>query len=98
MNESRPQIVVDCSAVRRFEKSAVRLLLHALECALKRKGDVRLAGVSPEAGLLLESTGASRLFDVYVTTAEAVDSFQQLPAIATAGYGRPSRIASESAA
>src|SRR5579875_2704588 len=71
MKENRPQIVVDCSELRQFDKCALRLLLHTLENALKRKGDVRLAGVPDDASALLESTGATRLFDFYETAAEA---------------------------
>ena len=98
--ENRPQIVVDCSRVRRFDKAVVRLLLHTLEHALRRKGDVKLAGLSPDGDAVLEATGASRLFDVYVTTAEAVESFDQIPALALLGRSaaRMSQAVSENAA
>jgi anti-anti-sigma factor len=93
MKESRPQVVVDCSGVRQFDKCALRLLLHTLEHALKRKGDVRLAGVPVEARNLMESTGATRLFEIYNSTAEAVDSFHQIPAFAMSGHAAAAQMA-----
>jgi anti-sigma B factor antagonist len=74
----RPRIVLDCSKVRRLDKSGVHLLLCCLEEALKRNGDVRLAALSPRSQIILEITGANRLFDIYDTTADAVKSFHQL--------------------
>lgn len=93
MKESRPQIVVDCSPVRKFDKCALRLLLHTLEHALRRKGDVRLSGVPVEAGPLMESTGATRLFEFYASTAEAVESFHQIPALAMGGHAAAAQVA-----
>jgi hypothetical protein len=55
------------------------LLLHCLEEAMKRNGDVKLAAVPTAAAVLLVSTGVARLFEAYDTTAEAVNSFHQLP-------------------
>ena len=85
-HENRPRLVLDCSRVTRFDKCVVRLLLHALEYALKRKGDVRLAGLSLEGDAVLEATGASRLFDVFATAEEAVESFHQIPAFDLLGH------------
>ena len=86
LKESRPQIVLDCSRVQRFDKNVVRLLLYVLELALKRKGDVKLAAVSPAGDTVLEATGASRLFDVFASVEEAVQSFHQLPAFHLLGH------------
>lgn len=97
--ESRPQIVLDCSRVRRFDKGVVRMLLHALEFALKRKGDVKLACLSAEGDAVLEATGASRLFDVFATTEEAIESFHQIPALGVLGHSAAEvRLVSESVA
>lgn len=79
MEIDRPRIVLDCSSVRKFDNSMIHLLLHCLEEAMKRKGDIRLASLQPGAGALLERTGAIRLFDIFDTTADAVNSFHHLP-------------------
>jgi anti-sigma B factor antagonist len=79
MTMERPYLVVDCSNIRQLDKSAVHLLLCCLEEALKRNGDVKLAGIPLITEVMPGFTGASRLFEIYDTTADAVNSFRQLP-------------------
>ena len=79
MNVDRPSIVLDCSKLRQMDGSAMHLLLCCLEEAMKRNGDVRLAGVPAEARAILERTGAKRLFKIFDTNADAVNSFYQRP-------------------
>jgi len=80
MNTDRPSLVLDCSKVRRMDKPAINLLLSFLEEAMKRNGDVKLAGVPQEAMAALELAGVDRLFEIFDTNAEAVSSFRRLPA------------------
>ncbi len=80
MNMDRPRVVLDCSSLRKLDKSVVHLLLSCLEEAMKHNGDVKLAALPPGAEATLESTGANRLFDIYDTTADAVNSFHRLRA------------------
>lgn len=79
VDSKRPRIVLDCSRVREIDGSVIQILLHCLEEAMKRNGDVKLAQVPPTGAALLDLTGVSRLFDVFDTTAEAINSFYQLP-------------------
>lgn len=71
----RPCFVLDCSSVRLMDKTRVQLLLSCLEHAMKCNGDVRLAGLQPEAARILRNLGADRLFEIYRTTDAAVASF-----------------------
>jgi anti-sigma B factor antagonist len=80
MHMDRPSLVLDCSKVRRMDKPAINLLLSFLEEAMKRNGDVKLAGVPQEAMSALELAGIDRLFEIFDTNAEAVSSFRRLPA------------------
>jgi len=82
MNASRPRLVLDCSTLHECNTSTIHLLLHCLEEAMKRNGDVKLAAVPAAAALVLVKTGVARLFETFDTTAEAVNSFHQLPVIA----------------
>ena len=75
MDVDRPRMVLDCSNVRQLDRSVILLLLCCLEEAMKRTGDVKLAAVPSGAAAILELTGVGRLFDIYDTPAEAVDSF-----------------------
>ena len=79
MNTPRPRLVLDCSNLRDCDNSTIHLLLHCLEEAMKRNGDVKLAGVPAPAAIVLVSTGVARLFEMFDTTEEAVNSFHQLP-------------------
>jgi anti-sigma B factor antagonist len=77
MTVTRPYLVLDCSNVQHLDNSMVNLLLHCLEEAIKRNGDVKLAGVPVTDNSILGP--ANRLFEIFDTTAEAVNSFHQLP-------------------
>ena len=87
MNIDRPCIVLDCSKVRELDRFAIHMLLCCLEEAMKRDGDVKLAAVSPSARETLERTRVDRLFEIYDSENEAVNSFFQ-PQFERAPYGR----------
>jgi anti-anti-sigma regulatory factor len=73
---SRPRIVLDCANARQVDHSFVHLLLCSLEEAMKRNGDVRLAGIGPEAKTILKLYGVDRLFKIFATNEEAIESYQ----------------------
>ncbi len=75
MNRDRPCLVLDCSKLVRLDLKAVHLLLSCLEEAIKRNGDVRLAGVSQSAKAILKFYGVDGLFEIFDSTAEAINSF-----------------------
>jgi anti-anti-sigma regulatory factor len=80
MNIARPYLVIDCSRVRHLDKTAAHLLLCCLEEALKRNGDVKLVGIPPlMSDAVLGPVGMDRLFEIFETTADAVNSFYQIP-------------------
>jgi hypothetical protein len=62
-----------------MDESLVYVLVCCLEAAMKRNGDVRLAGLPAGARALLVRIGISRLFEIFNTTAEAVSSFGRRP-------------------
>jgi anti-anti-sigma regulatory factor len=75
MNIDHPCFVLDCSKVREMDRLAVHMLLCCLEEAIKHGGDVKLAAVTPSARETLELTRAARLFEIYETETDAVNSF-----------------------
>jgi len=79
VDTERPRLVLDCSRIRTMDNATMHLLLSCLEEAVKRNGDVKLAGVRTEAQASLLFAGVSRLFEVYATTAEATHSFRHRP-------------------
>jgi anti-anti-sigma factor len=95
----RPRIVLDCSLLRQIEWPAIYLLLRSLEEAIKRNGDVRLSSISESTRAFLDFTGLTGVFAIFETSAEAIDSFQPVNAIASlsASPSRESRKAAQSA-
>ena len=55
------------------------MLLHCLEEALKRDGDLKLAALSPQADVILEIMRVARVFEAFRTSEEAVRSFTTVP-------------------
>jgi anti-sigma B factor antagonist len=80
LESDRPRIVLDCSQVRHMDSAGVEMLLHCMQEAMKRDGDLKLAAVSPESGVIMELMRVDRLFEVFNTPDEAVQSFQGVPA------------------
>ena len=73
--EDRPHIVFDFSQVRQIDSAGVDMLIHCVEEAMKRDGDLKLAAVPPESAVILELTRVDRLFEIFDTVEEAVQSF-----------------------
>src|SRR5579862_8343490 len=77
MSDRRPGLVLDCSGHSQMDKPVLHLLLSCLEEAMKRNGDARLVAVSPSAQAKLKLIGADRLFQIFASNADAVNSFHQ---------------------
>jgi anti-anti-sigma factor len=80
LQSTRPRLVLDCSQIRSIDSAGVEMLLHCLEEALKRDGDLKLATLSPESEVILELMRVARIFETFGTCDEAVRSFQAIPA------------------
>jgi len=76
----RPRIVLDCSQVRYIDSAGVEMMLHCLEEAMKRDGDLKLAALSPESEVILELMRVARVFEAFASSDEAVRSFNAVPA------------------
>ena len=71
----RPCIVFDFSQVTEIDSAGVDMLLHCMEQAMKQNGDLKLAAIPPASAVILELTRVDRLFEIFATVSEAVDSF-----------------------
>src|ERR1700730_14874360 len=65
-----PCLVFDFSEVQELDRAGVEMLLHCMESAMKRNGDVKLSAVSPEVTVILGLTGVDRLFESFKRTAD----------------------------
>lgn len=79
ISQRRPRLVLDCSALRGLDESTISVLLHCLEEALKRNGDVKLAALPAELEPAFQAAGLERLFERYDSVAEAGASFHAVP-------------------
>jgi len=83
LETDRPRVVLDCSKVEHIDSAGVEMLIHCLEEAMKRDGDLKLAAVSPASAIILELMRVDRLFEVFETPEEATRSFQAFGTVAT---------------
>jgi anti-anti-sigma factor len=79
LNADRPRVVLDFSRVRQLDSAGIHVLLHCLEEAMKRNGDVKLAAVPTAAAAILELTKVDRLFEAFDNASDAVSSFCRFP-------------------
>jgi anti-sigma B factor antagonist len=76
LESERPYIVLDCSQLQHVDSAGIEVLLRCMEEAMKRNGDVKLAGVSPACAAILELMRVDRVFETFDTAEEGVRSFQ----------------------
>lgn len=79
LEAERPRIVLDCSGIKHIDSMGVEMLLHCMDEAMKRDGDVKLAAVAPGSAVILELMKVDRLFEVFDSADEAVRSFHSYP-------------------
>jgi anti-sigma B factor antagonist len=79
---NRPCIVFDFCRVSQMDSAGVEVLLCCMEEAMKRNGDLKLAAVPPASAIILELTRVDRLFEIFDTVEDAVNSFYGVPALA----------------
>jgi anti-sigma B factor antagonist len=77
LKSDRPRMVFDFSEVCQIDSAGVEMLLKCLEKVMKLDGDLKLAGLTPEASIILELTRVDRLFEIFSTVDDAVDSFNR---------------------
>jgi anti-sigma B factor antagonist len=71
----RPRVVLDGSQVQNMDSAGIEILLHCMEEAMKRDGDLKLAALSPASAAILELMRVDRLFEVFETADAAARSF-----------------------
>jgi anti-sigma B factor antagonist len=71
----RPRIIVDFSEVKQMDSYALDTILACLVEISKRDGVIRLAGMSPEAAIVLELTRMDRIFEMFPAMTEAAPSY-----------------------
>src|SRR5215813_7604438 len=94
LKNDRPHVVFDFSEVLQIDSAGVEMLLKCLERVMGLDGDLKLAALTPQASVILEMTRVDRLFEVFASVDEAVESFrgfmaQEPPKTPAAWYATP---------
>jgi anti-sigma B factor antagonist len=69
------QFVIDLSAMQRVDSCGIGAIVHALRQSNEKGGDVRLVNPSPFAEKTFKMVGILRLFQVFPTEEEALESY-----------------------
>jgi anti-sigma B factor antagonist len=79
LESDHPRIVLDCSQVRCVDSAGVEMLLRYFREAMKRDADLKLAAVAPASGVILGLLRVDRLFEMFESAEEAVQSLHAFP-------------------
>jgi len=80
LNTDRPRIVFDCSQVQEIDRAGTDMLLHCVRQVIRQDGDLTLAAVPAEIMVVLELTCIDRLFEIFESNSDAVESYTRLAA------------------
>ncbi len=78
--QANTKVVLDLSRVRFMDSSGLGAMLSCLRQLTAKKGDLKLCGMSKQVRGAFELVRLHRIFDIYLTRAEAVLAFQAKPA------------------
>ncbi len=87
LRSQKTRVVFDFSNARQLDSQGISMLLHCTEEILKRNGNVKLAGVSSEIGVMLELTNVDTLFEMFDTVADAVESYSHRSVVSSPPLG-----------
>lgn len=76
VERGRVRIVIDMRGVTRLDSAGIGMLAAKLVTALRRGGTIKLLHLTERSDQLLGVTRLSTVFDIYVSEAEAIRSFE----------------------
>ena len=74
IEEFKPKVVIDLSAVDYVSSVGLRVLLSALKKQMKNQGILRIASLQPFVREVFEVTQFDKIFPIYPTREEAIKS------------------------
>lgn len=80
LDVDRPRIVFDCSQVREIDRAGTDMLLHCVEQVIRQDGELTLSAVPAKIMAVLELTCVDRLFEIFQSNSDAVESYKRLAA------------------
>ena len=74
-DEGKYNLTIDLSAVRFVDSSGLGALVSGFKNASAREGSLKLCCLQPQVRSMFELTRLHRVFEIFATVEEAVDSF-----------------------
>lgn len=75
INQNYLKFVVDLNECEFIDSTFLSTLVTTLKHLLNNGGNIKLSSVNPEVQSLLELTGTHRVFEIYKTRRDAVESY-----------------------
>lgn len=76
INKGRSNVVVDLTKVEFLDSSFLGALVTGLKRSTMNGGDVKIVGLQPAVRSMFELTRLYKIFDIYETTKDALDTFE----------------------
>ncbi len=74
-DEGKCNLIIDLSAVRFVDSSGLGALVSGFKNASAREGSLKLCGLQPQVRSMFELTRLHRVFEIFASTEEALESF-----------------------
>ncbi len=74
-DEGKYNLIIDLSAVRFVDSSGLGALVSGFKNASAREGSLKLCCLQPQVRSMFELTRLHRVFEIFATLEEAMDSF-----------------------
>ncbi|MBI4399003.1 MAG: STAS domain-containing protein [Candidatus Omnitrophica bacterium] len=78
MNRKNFRLVVDLGSARKMDAAGLGILVERLMRNRQQKGNVKLCSVRPEISRMMMRVGVNRVFEVFNTREEALNSFREM--------------------
>ena len=76
LDVDQPKVVLDFGSVAHLDSAGIESLVYYLSAITRRDGEMKLACLSPQASVILDISRVGRLFEIFPTVEDAVESFE----------------------
>jgi anti-sigma B factor antagonist len=74
-HEGKKHILIDLGEVRFIDSSGLGALVSGFKNAITNQGNLKLSGLQPQVKSMFELTRLHRVFEIFPSTVEAIESF-----------------------
>jgi anti-sigma B factor antagonist len=74
-DEGKKNVLVDLKDVRFIDSSGLGALVSGFKNAISHQGNLKLSSLQPQVKSMFELTRLHRVFEIFASSAEAVESF-----------------------